>query len=59
MSDKYLVFTCTEVGIGHLLSVLLHCAYYAYKTNRTLALDMRRFYYAKTEQHVRFLENFG
>jgi hypothetical protein len=29
MSDKYLVMPCTEVGIGHLLSVVLHCAYYA------------------------------
>jgi hypothetical protein len=52
MSGKYLVLPCTEVGIGHLLTVLLHCAYYAYRTDRTLALDMRRFHYTKTDRHV-------
>lgn len=59
MSNQYVVFSATEVGIGHLLSALLHSAYYAFKTGRKLALDMRRFFYFSTDRHQRFLENFS
>jgi Flp pilus assembly protein TadD len=60
MHKKYVVFVCTEVGVGHLLGALLHSAYYAFMTGRALALDMRRFSYAKRGYgHAMFLENFG
>ncbi|MDR3529540.1 MAG: tetratricopeptide repeat protein [Rhodopila sp.] len=59
MSRKHLVFVCTEVGVGHLLTALLHSAYYAFKTDRTLAIDMRRFFYFRNNRHAEFLKHFG
>lgn len=58
MERKYLLFETTEVGLGHLFSAILGVAYYAWKTGRVLALDMRRFHYVKNDKHATFLANF-
>jgi tetratricopeptide (TPR) repeat protein len=59
MEPKYLLFDTAEVGLGHLFTAILHSAYYAWRTGRILALDMRRFHYVKENKHATFLENFG
>ncbi|HTW72093.1 MAG TPA: tetratricopeptide repeat protein [Acetobacteraceae bacterium] len=59
MTKKYLLFSCTGVGLGHLFSAALASAYYAYRTGRAIAFDMREFGYAGTNNHTFFFENFG
>lgn len=56
---KYLLFPSTPVGIGHLFTAMLNSAYYAYRTGRVLALDMRQSLYFNTNQHAAFFEHFG
>ncbi|HEY1936278.1 MAG TPA: tetratricopeptide repeat protein [Acetobacteraceae bacterium] len=59
IEKKYLIFASTPVGLGHLFTALLNCAYYAHRTKRALALDMREFIYFKSDRQARFLENFA
>lgn len=54
-----LLLVATEVGLGHLFVAILNCAYYAHRTGRRFAVDLRRFAYVKSNQHATFLENFG
>ena len=55
----YLVLAVAQVGLGHLFESILHSAYYAHRTGRTLAVDARRFAYAKADRHAAFLTHFG
>lgn len=59
MDQKYLLFVMGGAGLGHVLTSLLNSAYYAWRTGRVLALDMRGFSYFKSDGHASFLENFG
>jgi len=56
---KYLLFAAKPVDLGHLLTALMNSAYYAYRTNRILALDMREFLYASGDRHAAFFEHFA
>src|ERR1700722_12475414 len=55
---KYLVFSATGVGLGHLMGAILGSAYYAYHTGREFAMDMREFAYVKDDNHNAFFANF-
>jgi Flp pilus assembly protein TadD len=59
MDRKYLLFAIATAGLGHVFTSLLNSAYYAWRTGRVLALDMRNFSYFKTDTHAAFFENFG
>ena len=56
---KYVLFVATGVGLGHLLGALLNSAYYAWRTGRALALDMREFHYVTGDKHAGFFEQFA
>jgi tetratricopeptide (TPR) repeat protein len=56
---KYVLFAAKAVDLGHLLTALMNSAYYAYRTNRILALDMREFLYASGDRHAAFFEHFA
>jgi Flp pilus assembly protein TadD len=55
---KYLVFTATAVGLGHLLAAILGSAFYAYRTGRVFAMDMRESAYFSSDSHNAFFDNF-
>lgn len=57
-SKKIVLFSATGVGLGHLLSALISTAYYAWKTNRVLALDMREVHFFAKDNHNAFFRNF-
>ena len=56
---KYVLFVATGVGLGHLLTAVLNSAYYAWRTGRALALDMREFHYVAGDKHAGFFEHFS
>jgi Flp pilus assembly protein TadD len=56
---KYVLFVATAAGLGHLLKALLNSAYYAYRTGRVLALDMRDNLYSTGDKHAAFFEHFS
>ena len=56
---KYVLFVATGVGLGHLLGAVLNSAYYAWRTGRTLVLDMREFHYVTGDKHAGFFEHFA
>ena len=56
---KYVLFVATGVGLGHLLGAILNSAYYAWRTDRALALDMREFHYVSGDKHAGFFEHFA
>jgi Flp pilus assembly protein TadD len=56
---KYVLFVATAVGLGHLLKAVLNSAYYAYRTGRVLALDMRDNLYSTGDKHAAFFEHFS
>jgi Flp pilus assembly protein TadD len=56
---KYVLFVTKDVGLGHLLGAILNSAYYAWRTGRALALDMREFHYVSGNKHTGFFEHFS
>jgi len=56
---KYVLFVATAVGLGHLFTAVLNSAYYAWRTGRVLALDMRDYLYASGDRHAAFFEHFS
>ena len=56
---RYVLFVATQVGLGHLFTALLNSAYYAWRTGRTLALDMRDLLYFDGDRQAAFLDHFG
>jgi tetratricopeptide (TPR) repeat protein len=56
---RYLLFVANAVGLGHLFTAILHSAYYAWRTQRALVLDMRQVAYFAADKHAAFFECFG
>ncbi len=56
---KYVLMVANSVGLGHLLTAVLNSAYYAYRTGRVLALDMRDNLYSTGDKHAAFFEYFS
>src|SRR4051794_10829193 len=58
MSKRYALFAATGVGLGHLLCAVIRSAYFAWRTGRVLAMDMREVHFFAKYNHAAFFENF-
>ncbi len=58
LDKKYLIFAATGVGLGHLMGAILGSAFYAYRTGRVFAMDMREVIFFDRDAHDAFFENF-
>jgi hypothetical protein len=59
MNKRFVLFASTGVGLGHLLTAIISTAYYAWRTGRVLALDMREVHFFAKNNHAAFFENFA
>ncbi len=58
MDDRFIVFRCRPIGLGHIIVTLLQVLYLSDELGRVPAFDLRESHYFRDDAHRAFFERF-